>query len=591
MKRLLNFIYKYPKQKKPKTDDIHPLTTNFNKLIRPSHIDNYIRNDALVDFLRLTTNPIISEHTSANTSHTINFNITQEHTFKRKIVNLIREKIGPTNIVTVSSFISKMYALKTAELIKQKIPVIHSAPFVGKNNIAGIASLLVRSDWIHKIINHPPVHTYNTDPTHYVVIEIIPHTLLLKSDATHLLNVGSNPVYKSHLYIYNQLLSEIQGYRSPHAYILGRQWKYTSKGQTHRGHNCFDKLACVDFFNVDINVATDTNNAINWIRELRTHAHTWTTIPPSKPELRPNMCVNSNHWNLTKLNIAQEIGDITMIWNCTPKHREKAMDEDIYNWRDKKLNANIMNITGTRGQIVDKILNINRQTTDKIRPATLQNKLNTTELEFFVDFETFTDIHIDIDTLPTTTPSNMIFLIGIGHVLNGKWHQVQFVADTNTKEAEKHIMRAFVEYLQYYGSNRRIYYWNADYRMWNTSKHAQYKLADRPTKLKILDRWDLVGWFDLCKYFKDEQIVIKNCFNFNLKNIAHALQSHNLIPPHDQSNCSNGLDAQILAWNTYTYNQTTVNIKNTEVMKDIMKYNANDCKILYDIVEYLKQNH
>ena len=106
----------------------------------------------------------------------------------------------------------------------------------------------------------------------------------------------------------------------------------------------------------------------------------------------------------------------------------------------------------------------------------------------------------------------------------------------------------------------------------------------------ISDHWklNLDNWIDMCNIFKSEPIVIKDCFNFGLKNIANAMYKHKLISTKLDSECSNGLIASVNAWNVY---QDHADPTNSEIMKDIIKYNEFDCKVLWDILRYLRKNH
>ena len=56
-----------------------------------------------------------------------------------------------------------------------------------------------------------------------------------------------------------------------------------------------------------------------------------------------------------------------------------------------------------------------------------------------------------------------------------------------------------------------------------------------------------------------------------------------------ESPCSNGLNAMLLAYKLYKHN----NIVTCEepIMKDIIYYNMIDCKVLWEILRYLRNNH
>ena len=57
----------------------------------------------------------------------------------------------------------------------------------------------------------------------------------------------------------------------------------------------------------------------------------------------------------------------------------------------------------------------------------------------------------------------------------------------------------------------------------------------------------------------------------------------------NNSICSDGNDAMFHAWKTYIH--TNTNISETHVMNDIIKYNEIDCKMIFEIINYLRDNH
>ena len=55
-----------------------------------------------------------------------------------------------------------------------------------------------------------------------------------------------------------------------------------------------------------------------------------------------------------------------------------------------------------------------------------------------------------------------------------------------------------------------------------------------------------------------------------------------------ESKCRYGLNAMIAAWKCYEKDN---NPKDSEIMKDIQKYNEFYCKVLYEILDYLRKDH
>ena len=67
-----------------------------------------------------------------------------------------------------------------------------------------------------------------------------------------------------------------------------------------------------------------------------------------------------------------------------------------------------------------------------------------------------------------------------------------------------------------------------------------------------------------------------------MKSIAKSLYKHKLIKScwDENSPCSNGLNAMVLANNIYNKN---VNIEFEPIMKEIVRYNEIDCKVMWEI--------
>ena len=96
----------------------------------------------------------------------------------------------------------------------------------------------------------------------------------------------------------------------------------------------------------------------------------------------------------------------------------------------------------------------------------------------------------------------------------------------------------------------------------------------------------------MLKVFKKEPIVINGALNFGLKNIAKAMFNNDMIDViwDNENPCSNGLTAMVLAWKTYQRRALT-DIHESPVIQDIIKYNEMDCRVIWEIVNYLRNNN
>ena len=124
---------------------------------------------------------------------------------------------------------------------------------------------------------------------------------------------------------------------------------------------------------------------------------------------------------------------------------------------------------------------------------------------------------------------------------------------------------------------------NKDYRIYHWS-HAEVTFIN-----KAFNRYNVANnlaknlkWFDLLKFFKDYNIAIKGVFGYGLKNVANGLYKHNLIKTQWESECVDGLEAMLIALHVNSLGIYET-LEDYPDMKEVIKYNEIDCKVLYDI--------
>lgn len=557
--------------------------------ISPSSLHNYMVNDTLVDWLKLynTRKHISYSKSTENTESFKTFICNKGNEFEENVVDYIHKNLHPVQYVSDS--ITCESVNQTIEYIKQGVPIIHSAPLKNKyNNTHGVADLLVRSDYLERICPNADLYLTEKDRTkkaknlsgnyHYVVIDIKFSTLHLRADGIHIQNNDRYPAYKAQLWVYNQALSYIQGYNPPYAFILGRRSHFTRNKKTVYITDTFTRLGKVDFTGVDKPYVEKSKTAIKWCREVREKGNTWSINPPSRMELYPNMCKDSGYWNAVKKDLALKNGDITMLWNCGVKHRENAIKQGVYSWRDERCNADVLGFKhdSTRKNAVDAIIDINRSNTHLIRPMCIKSDYGywrDTGNEIFVDFETMFDVFSN--EIPTQGHTNQIFMIGAGWVDdNNVWQYKDFTCETLGIDGERKIITDFLQFLREM-NYPKIWYWSAENSFWNQA----CKRHNINVKLE--------NSYDLAVLFQTEPIVIKNCFNYGLKNIASSMREHGMISEDIHSDCKNGTMATIKAYDVYKYGSCH---NKCPIMDDIKSYNNFDCKVMWDILTYLRDN-
>jgi len=593
-------VYTSTRSKKPRlVPPYEPPKRSCSKFyVSGTDVRNYMLRDPLVDWLKFMTR---KNGSPVHNNPFVGFIMQRGNDFERELISYINNNKTP--VVSVGTTITPETCAKTIELMMAGTPLIHSAPFRNtKRQTKGIIDLLIRSDFLHCLVGENPLPEelarckapLLTGNYHYIVVDIKFSTLPLRADGIHLLNSGNYPAYKAQLWIYTQAIGDIQGYTQRYAYILGRRWNYISKGEPFSGMSCLDKLGVIDYDGVDSEYKQRTQDAIVWLKDIQKHGKTWSVSPPSRHELYPNMCIDSGEWNTEKKKIADQLGDITQIWYCGVKNRQIAMSHGIQSWRDKRCCSKTIGMNGTRASTVDQIIDINRQNIDKIRPKIIKNNRHdwkTATNEVFVDFETFCDIFAPFEDLPEQSRTDNIFMIGVYYSTGSGWAYKNFVIKEVTESEEYRIMDEFVHFIRQQ-NNPKMWFWHADQNMWSRAENRQMEIAvlekNEGKADNIVDNWKLYDWHDLCHVFREEPIVVKNCFKFGLKEIASAMHKHGLISATLSSECHSGMDAAINAWKTY---QTHPNPENSPIMNDIAEYNRYDVTVLQQILFYLRENH
>lgn len=624
--------------------------TNTNIWVSGTQIRNYLLNDPIIDwldnyYLELGFNDgtVLNkelkqemEQKIKREREKISVLFTNGLIFEDSVFKEIRNKF-PNQCVQVGfkrEDVNEEYFKKTVNYMKQGIPIIMQAVLINNfNKTKGMADLLVRSDYINKLFNTPQLTEEEISigapklktRFHYRVIDIKWSTVHLCCDGQLIRNDERMPAYKGQLAIYNSIVGKTQGYYSNKAYIMGHSWNYEKCGEKFYGSSCFDRLGHIDYSGFDEPFISKTIDAIEWIRNMKQNGSKWKLIEPSVPELYPNMSnSNDNPWSEVKSKIANEIHELTQLWQVGPKNRVIAHANGIKKWSDTRCRSNKIGINGKKiGPILDKIIEINQSTDSYISPACINNNeldwQTPYELDFFIDFETINGCFTSepVDVYNSNFDTNIIFLIGIGYfdsgkipislmpgiqaersestlVERGKWTFKTFQMNTLNFEEEMRIVDELVAFID---SMIKIYCENNGIKKtenvipkffhWSNAEVTSINIANKRHGYKWLNWLSKIVWIDLCKIFQNEPIVVKGATRFKLKDIAKNMYKHKFIKTvWDSDGISDGLQAMLDAIKYYKNSNTE-----TKIMDEIIKYNEIDCKVMWEIVNYLRSNH
>lgn len=603
-------------------------SNDWSEMISASSVRNYLLSDPLLDFIKeYNINSVDDKPSKTPNNKTKMYsipNFIKEDMFTKHIMDagikfedeLIKILSKKHKIETVADgFQSKKKEKfeETIKLMKLGCPIIYQGVLHNYHNKTfGLPDLLVRSDYINKLMGYSVIsnkETHIKSPKlklnyHYKVIDIKHSTIQLRSDGVHILNSDSIPAYKGQLYIYTVALNAILGININKAFIWGKKYIYTKNNKKHEINNFMNKLGIIDYDTFDMNYVNLTKDAINWMKTLRKTGNKWSLLPvPSRTELYPNMKNEKDGYcRILKKDLSKRIYEITDVWSCGVKRRKIAHENNIFGWNNPLCTSTSMGINNKskQGIIIDKILDINRQDEEIIRPMKIMHdrenwhiNINNDIFEFYLDFETLNSNFGSIIKEGVISYNSLqhIFLIGLGYSCHGQWKFKNFIMHNKSDYAECLMFDKFIAYVKYLlkinnKKKAKFYHWS------NAEVSAYSNFCQRVSYPNI----KFIEFYDLNKIFIEEPITIKNALNFSLKSIAKALYNHNLIKSSwdTSSPCSNGLNAMILANNIYDKNNTdNINneycLKNNPIMKEIIYYNEIDCKVMWEIHNLIKK--
>jgi hypothetical protein len=463
----------------------------------------------------------------------------------------------------------------------------------------GAPDLLVRSDVLQALF---PDCVPSHGPRHYLVVDIKFKTLDLLKDGS----AGAELCdYRAQVWIYNEALGRMQGFTPEAGYLLGRRWE-DSRG---RGQAAFERLARIDRVPTranDEDIAILTADACDWIRRVRTDGASWQVLPePSVPELRPNMRAKDDApWHRAKAEIAAALEDLTLLPRVNLDGRSAAIANGLSRWTDARCCASSLGVTGASyAATVDAVIAANHSAPDG--PLVFPARVTVNEPlwrdpvvpEFFVDFETVSDLDEDFAAFPDAGGQALIFMIGCGRITGPpddlfSWDFRVFTVRSLEPAEELRIIEEWLAYMKTvcdaHGqpmAAARAFHWSpAEQSFLTAAYNAAHKRHGEPP-------WPTVPWIDLLKHVvRAEPVTVRGAFSFGLKAIARALHAHKLIDTNWSDSATDGLGAMVGAWACHHEARSRgVAMSDVDLMKEIEAYNEVDCKVMAEVVGYLRR--
>jgi hypothetical protein len=578
------------------------MKSKHNNWVSGTHIGNYLLKDPVIDWLnlyynRLGLNTKRKRKTVVKKLDTFPDNVLLKNgiIFEKNVYDDLKRKFGDSVCeLNGSACTDEQYNMTILE-IKKKTPIILQAYIKSeKLKLRGITDILVRSDYINRLttntlLKREEIKNENGE-LYYLVIDIKWSHMSLCVDGKTIRNEGRYKAYKGQLLIYNTILGEIQDYVPKYSYIMPKSWHIDRKKE---GYNCYDVLGVVDYSNRDSYYIEDTIKAINWVRNVRVNGEKWSPLEPHIKEMCCNASnTNDGPWGDVKKTIMDTTHDISQVWMLSADHRNTAFDKNIKRWDDKRCTVKIFGMNGgERAKTIDSILKINQQDIYLIRPRKIsdnrENWKKAYPTDFYIDYETISEAYTsrDIDIHDGKILSGYIFMIGVGYIQDSEFKFRNFRCNDYTRGEERRVVQDFRDFIDNIRKELdpddkytvRFFHW----------AHVEKTLLENFFERHsfIWQNYDEIRWVDMCSVFTENKIVVKGSLTFKLKDIAKAMYNSGLIKTvWKEGSMGNGLSAMKEAIRYYFSEE-----RDDSIMDSIIEYNLIDCKVIWEIVKFLRK--
>ena len=473
------------------------------------------------------------------------------YAFQTGVLWQLEERFDVRTILQEEAPLEERRALAFAEAtfaaMEEAVPIIFQGSLrAAETRTYGYPDLLVRSDVLAKLFPNDltteaakqPAPHLGIGSRHYCVVDIKFSTLRLLASGK-LGNARWAPADKVQVFIYNSALGRLQGYLPPNAFLLGRGWQQTTRGKTKRVLGALDRLGSVA--NTDASpsrgrLSDRADTAVAWLRRMRREGHDWKAGPePSVEELRPNSKAQAGVWSGALKRMADEAEDLTL-----PPVRPARIEAARSEWIDEM-------------------------------PA-----------EFYVDFET-TDI---------------IFMVGCGHVEEGEWQFRCFIAERLTEEEEARVLDDWFDHMAVVrdrlglGAGAKVFHWSHHERSALRKAFLRHKKT-RWRYTRSGKEWSHPNWFDFYqRVMRAEPVKVRGAHSLKLKEVTNAMHDLGLVETRDLGIVPGGFAVtRVTSGLDERASQVNGKLTDFEEMNDIRDYNEVDCKAVMELVRYLRQNH
>jgi Predicted nuclease (RecB family) len=129
---------------------------------------------------------------------------------------------------------------------------------------------------------------------------------------------------------------------------------------------------------------------------------------------------------------------------------------------------------------------------------------------------------------------------------------------------------------------------------WSPAEESAYATAYNSAKARHPDRaWPDLRLFDFLNLVvRKEPVVVRGALGFGLKAIGKAMHAQGLIGTSWADGPTDGLGAMVGAWSAAAEaRRGGVALGQVELMREIERYNEVDCRVMAEVIGYLRDNH
>ena len=211
-------------------------------------------------------------------------------------------------------------------------------------------------------------------------------------------------------------------------------------------------------------------------------------------------------------------------------------------------------------------------------------------VEFYVDFETVSNLDDDFTAIPNQNGRPMIFMIGCGHMEDRVWQFSCFIADRLETSCEADIIEQWLEHME--AVRQRVapeverplvFHWSPA----ETSSMSGALKSARARNPAREASWVEPNWFDfLNRVMKKEPVIVRGPMGFGLKTVARSLRRHGLIETGWTDGVTDGLGAIVAAW--WCADVATMQgglLADFDLMEEVSAYNEVDCRVMMEAVK------